>query len=257
MIVIYEAANGVEAHMILHLLQQYHIEGQVDGEYLQGAMGELPATGNVRVSVMPEDVEEAKKIIAGWESMQPAEAPKMQPETRGQKASYFAAGAVVATAVLFLLFRFPGTNEGFDYNGDGKLDEIYSMQGNLLSKIEIDRNRDGDIDLRWLYGFDGVLEKMQADNDFNGKFERTTIYIEGNPDVERIDSSGDGPRDIRNNYQNGVLVSSELFDPFTNRKKKINRYDPYGKLIESELDTNGTGAYDVKTIYDEFEEPIR
>lgn len=259
MIVIYDAANGVEAHMILHLLQQSGIKGQVDGEYLQGAMGGLPATGNVRVTVMPQDVEEAKKIIAEWESIRPpdAPAPTKQPATSGQKVSYFMAGAVVAAAIaMFLLFRFPGTSEGFDYDGDGKLDETYYWQGSLISKIEHDRNRDGNIDLRGLYGLDGVVESVEADNDFNGTFEQTIKYVDGNPVVDRVDSSGDGSRDIENIYQNGVLTESELFDPLTNRRIKINHYDAFGKLVESEFDSDGNGSFDLKTTYDAFEEAI-
>jgi hypothetical protein len=257
MIVIYEAANGVEAHMILHLLQQSEIKGQIDGEYLQGAMGELPVTGNIRVSVMPQDADEASKIIAEWESIQSAEVPKKRSETSSQKASYFVAGAVIATATMFLLFRFPGTSEGIDYNGDGKLEETYYWQGDFISKIESDRNRDGNIDLRSLYGLDGTIEKVEVDNDFNGTFEQSTSYIEGNPVVGRIDSSGDGTRDIRNNYQNGVLIEIELFDPFTNRRKKKSRYNAFGKLVESEFDSDGNGSFDLKIIYNEFEEPIR
>jgi len=256
MIVIYEAANGVEAHMILHLLQQSEIKGQIDGEYLQGAMGGLPATGNIRVSVMPQDADEASKIIAEWESIQSADVPKKRSETTSQKASYFVAGAVIATATMFLLFRFPGTSEGIDYNGDGKLEETYYWQGDFISKIESDRNRDGNIDLRSLYGLDGTIEKVEADNDFNGTFEQSTSYIEGNPVVGRIDSSGDGTRDIHNNYQNGVLIEIELFDPFTNRRIKKSRYDAFGKLVESEFDSDGNGSFDLKITYDEFEEPI-
>ena len=256
MIVIYDAANGVEAHMILHLLQQAGITGQVDGEYLQGAMGELPATGNVRVSVKPNDAEEAKKIIAEWESLQPAEVTGKKPATTGLKAKYFMTGAGVAAVALFLMFRYPGTSEGFDYDGDGKLDEIYSWQGSLISKVEHDRNKDGNIDLRWIHGLDGVIKTMKADNDFNGTFETTTSYIDGNPAVDRIDSSGDGSRDIHNTYQNGVLTESELFDPFTNIRIKLSRYDAFGKLVETGFDTDGNGSLDLQTTYDGFEEPI-
>ncbi|GMW06630.1 MAG: hypothetical protein AMXMBFR8_14270 [Nevskiales bacterium] len=47
---IYEAANAIEAHMIVHLLGQAGIEGRVEGEYLQGGVGELPAVGLVGVA---------------------------------------------------------------------------------------------------------------------------------------------------------------------------------------------------------------
>ena len=43
MTIVYAATNAVEAHMIVHLLQQSEIEAHIDGEHLQGAVGELPA----------------------------------------------------------------------------------------------------------------------------------------------------------------------------------------------------------------------
>jgi predicted Fe-Mo cluster-binding NifX family protein len=65
---VYEASHSVEAHMILHLLEQGGLKAVVQGEYLQGAIGELPVTGLVKVMVNAEDYEEAREIIELWES---------------------------------------------------------------------------------------------------------------------------------------------------------------------------------------------
>jgi hypothetical protein len=65
---VYEASLSVEAHMIKHLLEQGGLKAFVQGEYLQGAMGELPVTGLVRVMVNDEDYQEAREIIELWES---------------------------------------------------------------------------------------------------------------------------------------------------------------------------------------------
>ena len=256
MIVILDVANGVEAHMMVHLLQKSGIKAQINGKHLQEEAMELPATGNFRVSVNPQDADEGKRIVAGWESVKPTQAQEEEPKTSAGKGTYFVAGAVVAALALFLLFRFPGTDEGFDHNGDGELDEIYYRQGDLISRIEHDRNRDGDIDLRWVYGYDGVLETMEADNDFNGRFEQTVQYEGGIPVVGRINSSGEGPRDIVNNYIAGVLTESQLYDPFTNIVKKVIYYDAFGRLVRSELDATGDGRLDLETTYDEFGDPI-
>ena len=56
---VFQAANAIEAHMILHLLQQSGIPGHVEGEYLQGGIGELPAAGLVNVVVADEQAERA------------------------------------------------------------------------------------------------------------------------------------------------------------------------------------------------------
>jgi hypothetical protein len=61
---VYRAANSLEAHIVLNLLRQAGIEGHISGEYLQGAMGELPAVDLVRVMVHEGDYDEALDIIA-------------------------------------------------------------------------------------------------------------------------------------------------------------------------------------------------
>ena len=116
-------------------------------------------------------------------------------------------------------------------------------------------NGDGNIDLLWNYGLDGVIESMKADNDFDGTFEQTVQYERGMPAVGRIDSSGDGARDVHNNYENGVLTSSELYDSLTNLRKKIIHYNAFGKVVESEFDSTGDGRLDQKTEYDFFGDP--
>ncbi|MCP4090804.1 MAG: DUF2007 domain-containing protein [Gammaproteobacteria bacterium] len=256
MIVILDVANGIEAHMMVHLLQQSGIKAQINGQHPEEVAVELPEKGNFRVSVKPQDADEGKRLVAQWVSVKPTQEKEEEPETPAGKATYFMAGAAVAALALFLLFRFPGTDGGFDHNGDGELDEIYYRQGDLISKIEHDRNRDGDVDLRWVYGFDGVLHTMEADNDFNGTFEQIVEYEDGVPVAGRINSSGNGPRDIENNYMNGVLIDSKLYDPFTNIRKKIIIFDAFGKPLESELDTDGDGRLDQKTSYDAFGDPL-
>lgn len=68
MIIIYHAANSLDANMIKGLLAQYNIESFIQGEYLQGGMGELPAADLVTVSVINSDEATAKKVIAEWQS---------------------------------------------------------------------------------------------------------------------------------------------------------------------------------------------
>lgn len=64
----YDASSILEAHMALHQLQQAGIDAEIIGGFLQGAVGELPAVGNVRV-VVPDDAEdEAREVIADWEA---------------------------------------------------------------------------------------------------------------------------------------------------------------------------------------------
>ena len=65
---VFDASSNIEAHLVMHQLQQAGIKAEIRGEYLQGGIGELPAAGNVQVVVDPDDLEEARQIIAEWES---------------------------------------------------------------------------------------------------------------------------------------------------------------------------------------------
>ena len=70
MISVYEASSGLEAHMVANLLEQAGIVVHIDGEYLQGGMGILPAMDMVRVLVNEEDLDRAREVIAEWDNRQ-------------------------------------------------------------------------------------------------------------------------------------------------------------------------------------------
>lgn len=102
---VYEASTGLDAHMILNLLEQRGIAGRIDGEYLQGGVGELAAMGFVRVLVDDEDYAEAMQIISEWEAIQPPE-EKTKPETSTSVAlRIFIAGIFVGAAVMYWLMK--------------------------------------------------------------------------------------------------------------------------------------------------------
>jgi hypothetical protein len=61
---IYRAENIVDAHLVRNALESVGILAHVAGEYLTGAIGELPAMGLVAVMVADHDVERAAVIAA-------------------------------------------------------------------------------------------------------------------------------------------------------------------------------------------------
>jgi hypothetical protein len=65
---VFDASNNIEAHLVMHQLQQAGIDARIEGEFLQGGIGELPAAGNVRVIVDTKDEAEARSVIADWEA---------------------------------------------------------------------------------------------------------------------------------------------------------------------------------------------
>lgn len=109
---LYEASNAIEAHMIAHLLEQHGIRGRVDGEFLQGGIGELPAAGLVRVMVDELDFEKAQGVVADWESSQPAETPHA-PGRRGRGFVGFAAGLLAGIAGTWLFIGAPCAAPGW------------------------------------------------------------------------------------------------------------------------------------------------
>jgi hypothetical protein len=91
--------------MVLNLLEQRGIAGRIEGEYLQGGVGELSAMGFVRVLVAEESYAEAMQIISEWEAIQPPE-EKSKPETSASIAlRIFIAGVFVGAVVVYLLVK--------------------------------------------------------------------------------------------------------------------------------------------------------
>lgn len=65
---VYQAQNSLDAHLVKGLLQNHGIDAHVFGDFLQGALGELPAFGMVEVHVPPDDEAEARAIIKAFET---------------------------------------------------------------------------------------------------------------------------------------------------------------------------------------------
>ncbi len=68
---VYEARDGLEAHMLAGLLEQAGILAQVRGDLLQGAVGELPASGLASIWVAEDDESRSLELIADYEASQP------------------------------------------------------------------------------------------------------------------------------------------------------------------------------------------
>jgi Putative prokaryotic signal transducing protein len=66
---VYNAANHIQAHIVMHVLEQAGVHAMVQGEFLQSGAGELPVGNLVGVAVDDEDVEIAREIIEDWEKL--------------------------------------------------------------------------------------------------------------------------------------------------------------------------------------------
>jgi Putative prokaryotic signal transducing protein len=102
---VFEASTGLDAHMVLNLLEQRGISGRIEGEYLQGGIGELSPMGIVRVRVADEDHAEAMKIISEWEAIQPPEEEPKQETGTSIALRIFIAGVFVGAAMTYWLLK--------------------------------------------------------------------------------------------------------------------------------------------------------
>ncbi|TQV70697.1 DUF2007 domain-containing protein [Exilibacterium tricleocarpae] len=64
---VYHPQNTIEAHLIRGMLAQQGIECVIQGEYLQGGLGELPMAGTLAVLVSENTFDSAREIIASYE----------------------------------------------------------------------------------------------------------------------------------------------------------------------------------------------
>ena len=64
--VVFEANDALEAHIVKGMLQAHGLEVTVQGDMLQGGVGELPPLGYARVMVEDDDYVPAREVIEQW-----------------------------------------------------------------------------------------------------------------------------------------------------------------------------------------------
>ena len=232
--------------MILNLLDQAGLSARIDGEYLQGGIGELQAIGAVRVMVEEADYPDANAVIQEWDANQPIR--ESQPSIK--KKSSFGSGILgflLGIGVMTAYYHTPVTDDGIDYNGDGNLDETWTYVNYRLSENEIDRNFDGKVDAKFAFDRKGILESSSSDEDFNGTFETEIYYEQGSLFSLKSDTTGDGFKDYEEKYRHGVLETITFIDAESKLPIKIQKFGAF-KLETAEADTTGDGVMD--TVYE-------
>lgn len=252
---VYEASTSLDAHMILGLLNQKGVEGRIDGEFLQGGVGDLQAINIVRVLVDENNYSKARKIIESWESSQTNDTP-IESGSRNSASGLikFLAGILIGGGIMYLMYNHPIETDGIDYDGDGILDEKWTYKDNRPSKTEIDRNFDGKLDLIYFYDLKGWVKESKADDNFDGVFE--TRYTYKNGDIVRgySDLNNDGKIDYITNYKHGVLSRAEIRGEGISSAVKQQTFE-MGKLISSKFNSDGDGIFEQQIEYDYFEAP--
>lgn len=70
MVPLYAAHSSIDAHLLKGLLAQSGIDAKILGEFLQGAVGELPPTGFIQVLVDEADLPAALETLEAFETNQ-------------------------------------------------------------------------------------------------------------------------------------------------------------------------------------------
>lgn len=251
---LYQAANAVEAHMILDLLRQEGITGHVLGEHLQGAVGELPAAGLVRVMVDEADHARGRQIIDTWEATLVHEGIATPPGagahgSRGRSWWMLFIGLAIGVAGTYGVYRVPARQQALDHNSDGVPDEVwtYAINGTGID-YEADRNLDGKPDLRGHYARGGLMTESRSDDDFDGVMETRTSYVNNQPEVSETDTDKDGYPDLVTVFVHGVPAEVRYISPMTGKPLRVEHLR-LGKLMFAEIDADEDGELDTRWQY--------
>lgn len=266
MIIIYRAANIADAHLIRQLLEAEGIPAFIQGEYLQGAVGELPANTEILVHVADENADAARAIVDEWESAEPVmleeEAaekslaagtlPSPPASKRGMPIAWIvgssAFGAILGAGLVWNLLHAPRPPSEIDYDGDGRADEFAYFFGERLERVEQDRNRDGKIDQTFHYGSDGFVARSEGDDDFDGRIDQRMGYSGGQVAHVEVDFDGDGRPGYRAEYRHGLILSEEYMSAADIPVKRVEFKNGWAE--RDEFDSDGDGRMDTARRYD-------
>ena len=244
---VYEAASAVEAHMLADLLRQEGLAPHIHGEHLQGAIGELPAAGLVRLVIADEEHAKAREIIQRWETAQPAQTPP-RATTRSRPLWVFLVGLGLGIGGTYALLRVPAQMDGYDHDRDGVLDEKWTYASNgLILKLEVDRNLDKKLDYVGEYSR-GLLESAMSDDDFDGVMETRSRFRGNNLVMNEVDTDADGYPDVRMIYSHGVMTSTEYLDPATGHPLRVEHFK-LNVLTVADMDLDRDGRLDTRYTY--------
>ncbi len=116
------------------------------------------------------------------------------------------------------VFLYAGAVE-VDHNRDGEIDAWYVYRGEDLTRARADRNFDGQPD-EWSFFRSGDLVRTEQDDDFDGEVDVRSSYRYGVLTEVSIDTDYNGVPDYTGEYEDGVI--------------RVGRWHPNGGRVERE-----------------------
>lgn len=273
--IVYHAESAVDAQLVADLLNGNDIFAQVRGGQMQGAVGEAPAMGNVKVWVHDEDYERGRELIEQWQNASISDdgfekddentdyRHKPKSVSYFKNAVIFAGGAILALAAqkywpgnLNMSPTLTDTGAVFkiDVDYDGNDDQIFYYDNyGVITEFHMDQNFDGEVDAITRYDSRGLAESAKVDFDFDGRYETNEEYENGMLKKSESDFDNDGYYEMTYLYHNGQASEGYLNKSSFGSPKKYQKFEK-GRLIYAKLDEDGDGKYDVEYYYDDVEE---
>jgi hypothetical protein len=282
MIIVYRAANIADAHLIRQMLEREGIPAFIQGEYLQGAVGELPANTEILVRTADEYFDAARAIVDEWERAEPVEfeadgseadvsniddhessavattSPSPLPIRSGIPVLWIIGalffGGVSGAAATWALLHAPQPPSEIDYDNDGRADESAYYFGERLQRVELDRNRDGKMDQTLHYDADGFIASSESDDDFDDRVDSRARYRDGQVTGSDFDLDGDGQPEYRAEYRFGLMLREEYMGADGILLKRVEYR--HGWPQSDQFDSDGDGRLDTSRRYDRYGEIV-
>jgi hypothetical protein len=277
---VFDAKNGLEAHMIVNFLEENGIKALVKGE--QDTL--------LQPSVWVEDSNDYDSAIKILNELEHSKMAVEQPAaTPGKKKNRFWSGLLVGIAAGFLLCYvflirdqslLGKTETKWDTNGDGKIDAWRETRPDGFVVDSYDENSDGKPDA-WVYFKNSRRIKTLTDLDFDGKPDSSTFFNEqGKIAHMEYDEDFDGKTDLWVYYRDGYIIGDASDIDRDGTKDEWGKYEKSrivertwsykndnvidkkaiyknGRKIEEQYDVNRDGKFDQRVILDEFERAIK
>lgn len=193
-----------------------------------------------------------------------AEAPASSADTGDGKipVGVFVAAVAVLAFLSFVLYQRSereraapvSQTQSRDLDGDGTADCFYIYRYGALQREEIDRNRDRAVDQWNFFDSAGLVERGEADDNFDGRPDVWTAYRNGLVESWKRDVDFDGVPDLFGVCEHGQAVQSESRPG--DSKIVVRRYFFKNDAVREELvDENRDGKFDYRIQWDPFGTP--